>query len=269
MTTSSQDLREPEDLIKIWAEEMTQVMATSAGSAWTILNEAPAEGDAPSGTDVWILVALSGALRGEMAFRLGAGFATRVAQIFIGEAGDAAAQLTPEHKDALLELFRQAAGLAATAIKPLRGEVRFQVDVVPGAPSWSSSSTAWLRFGQDSPEACLQMHLSAALVTSIRGETPELSQSAAPVSTGAAVQNNQVKLDLLMDVDLGVTLRFGSRRLLLREVLDLSPGSVIALDRQVEDLVDMLLDGRVIARGEVVVVDGNYGLRVTEIGSPA
>jgi len=83
--------------------------------------------------------------------------------------------------------------------------------------------------------------------------------------TGPASPSPAVNLDLLLDVELGVTLRFGQRRLLLREILDLNPGSVLDLDRQVADPVDMLLDGRVIARGEVVVFDGNYGLRVTEV----
>jgi len=68
-----------------------------------------------------------------------------------------------------------------------------------------------------------------------------------------------------MDVELAVTLRFGSRRLLLREVLDLNTGSVVDLDRQVQEPIDMLLDGRVVARGEIIVLDGNYGLRVTEV----
>ncbi|HEY1271188.1 MAG TPA: FliM/FliN family flagellar motor switch protein, partial [Terriglobales bacterium] len=47
---------------------------------------------------------------------------------------------------------------------------------------------------------------------------------------------------------------------------DLNPGSVIALDRQVQEPVDMLLNGRIVARGEVVVSGGNYALRVTEVG---
>lgn len=75
-------------------------------------------------------------------------------------------------------------------------------------------------------------------------------------------------LDLLLDVELGVTLRFGSRRMLLREVLELSAGAVIELDRLVQEPVDLLLDGKLIARGEVVVVDGNYGLRVSEVAEP-
>ena len=75
-------------------------------------------------------------------------------------------------------------------------------------------------------------------------------------------------LQLVMDVELNVSLRFGQCQLPLRDVLDLTSGSVIELDRDVDDPVELLLDGKVIARGEAVIVDGNYGLRVTEIPEP-
>ena len=84
-----------------------------------------------------------------------------------------------------------------------------------------------------------------------------------------AAASDVMKLDLVMDVELNVTLRFGQRQLTLREVLDLSSGSVVELDRHVEEPIELLLDGRVIARGEAVVVDGNYGLRVSEVAQPA
>jgi len=66
-----------------------------------------------------------------------------------------------------------------------------------------------------------------------------------------------------------VQLRFGSKRMLLRDILDLCSGTVVELDQQLQDPVDLLLDGKVIARGEVVVVDGNYGLRVTQLAGTA
>ena len=78
----------------------------------------------------------------------------------------------------------------------------------------------------------------------------------------------QLNLQLVMDVELIVTLRFGQRQLALREVLELTSGSVVELDRQVEEPVELLLEGKVIARGEAVVIDGNYGLRVTEVPQP-
>jgi len=79
---------------------------------------------------------------------------------------------------------------------------------------------------------------------------------------------DSVNLGLLLDVELNVTLRFGQRQLTLREVMELTAGSVVELDRQVEEPVELLLDGKVIARGEAVVVDGNYGLRVIEVMQP-
>ncbi len=78
----------------------------------------------------------------------------------------------------------------------------------------------------------------------------------------------QGNLELLMDVELGVMLRFGRRQTTLHEVLDLATGAVLELDREIQEPVDLVLNGRIIARGEVVVVDGNYGLRVTEVASP-
>jgi len=75
------------------------------------------------------------------------------------------------------------------------------------------------------------------------------------------------KLELLLDVNLALTLRFGQRDLTLREILDLSAGSV--LDRNVEEPAELLLGNKVIARGRVVTVDGNYGIQITEMAAPS
>jgi flagellar motor switch protein FliN len=75
-------------------------------------------------------------------------------------------------------------------------------------------------------------------------------------------------LDLLLDVELEATLRFGCRELLLGEVLDLGPGDVVQLDRTVRDPVDLVVGDKIVARGEVVLVNGNFGLRVTEVATP-
>ena len=80
---------------------------------------------------------------------------------------------------------------------------------------------------------------------------------------------DETNLGLVLDVELNVLLRFGQRQLTLREVLDLKSGSVVELDRRVDEPVELLLDGRVIARGQAAIVDGNYGLRVTEIVRPS
>ena len=72
-------------------------------------------------------------------------------------------------------------------------------------------------------------------------------------------------LEALSDVELAVTVELGRTRMLLRDVLDLLPGSVIELDRAAGSPVDLLVNGTLIARGEVVVVDEEYGVRITEV----
>lgn len=88
------------------------------------------------------------------------------------------------------------------------------------------------------------------------------------VAAAAGPGLKEGNLGLVMDVELNVTLRFGQRQLSLREVMELASGSVVELDREVDEPVELILDGRVIARGEAVIVDGNYGVRVTEVLQP-
>jgi len=75
-------------------------------------------------------------------------------------------------------------------------------------------------------------------------------------------------LALLLDVELEAALRFGSREMQLGQILDLGPGDVVQLDRHVSDPVDLIVADKIVARGEVVLVNGNFGLRVTEVAEP-
>lgn len=75
-------------------------------------------------------------------------------------------------------------------------------------------------------------------------------------------------LELLLDVELEAALRFGCREMPLGEILELGPGDVVELDRHVTDPVDLIVSDKIVARGEVVLVNGNYGLRVTEVSTP-
>ena len=75
-------------------------------------------------------------------------------------------------------------------------------------------------------------------------------------------------VELLLDVELEATLRFGCREMPLGEVLELGPGDVVQLDRHVSDPVDLIVGDKIVARGEVVLVNGNFGLRVTEVAEP-
>jgi flagellar motor switch protein FliN/FliY len=74
--------------------------------------------------------------------------------------------------------------------------------------------------------------------------------------------------DLLLEIELDATLRFGSRELPLKDVLALGLGDVLELNRQVSDPVDLVVGDRIVARGEVVIVGGNFAFLVTAVAEP-
>ena len=86
----------------------------------------------------------------------------------------------------------------------------------------------------------------------------------------SSVENAGVEagIGLLCDIELDATLQFGWREMPLRDVLALGPGDVVELDRHVSEPVDLVVGDRIVARGEVVVVNGNFALRVTEVATP-
>ena len=85
---------------------------------------------------------------------------------------------------------------------------------------------------------------------------------------GADKTNGSVKLDLLLDIPVSVSIELGRTELLLGEILQLGQGSVVELDKLAGEPVEVLVQGRPIGKGEVVVVNEKFGLRLTEILSP-
>jgi flagellar motor switch protein FliN len=102
---------------------------------------------------------------------------------------------------------------------------------------------------------------------------PVAATTAAAAAPAAAATSSVVvagdNLEVILDIDMPLSVRFGEAVLSLDLLTRLGPGSLIELSRQPDDPVDVLINGRLVARGEVVVVSGNYGVRVTEVVSAA
>ena len=92
--------------------------------------------------------------------------------------------------------------------------------------------------------------------------SPSVSAAVAPIADKAPDN-----LELILDIDMPLTVRFGEATVSLEALWKLGPGSLVELSRQPDDPVDVLINGRLVARGEVVVVAGNYGVRVTQVVS--
>src|SRR5690606_7142441 len=97
------------------------------------------------------------------------------------------------------------------------------------------------------------------------GSGPEVAPVASPGLGPGADDARAADLDLLADVDLVVTVGLGRVRLKVRDLLRLGEGSVVELDRAAGAAVDVLVNGSLVARGDVVVVDDELGVRITEL----
>ena len=75
-------------------------------------------------------------------------------------------------------------------------------------------------------------------------------------------------LDLLMDVQMTLTVELGRTKKYVKDILNLGEGSIIELDKLAGEPVDVLVNGKLIAKGEVVVIDENFGVRITDIVAP-
>lgn len=266
-----------QEYLQAWGAGIGRVLQEVAGAphAWQELSPEAAQGLLTSLKENSIAVQFEATqhLSGNQGFVLSKKDAVRLAQLLLAEPEDGSSVMSADHQDALGELFRQFAGAVATALKGLAGgEVSFKwlgLVPFPGEPAaqvgiqWNNPGLAPLT---------LLFQLSAPLVTALSpaasAASPVFELPAPTLPPAPLAQTRDPKLELLMDVELDVTLRFGERQMPLRDILDLSAGSVVELNQHVQDPVELLVGKKVIARGEVVVVDGNYGLRVMEISSP-
>jgi flagellar motor switch protein FliN/FliY len=173
-----------------------------------------------------------------------------------------------DQKTGWMELLREAAGAAAGELLARTGR-KCQVVKCDEVASESQVSHAFqLRSGQRAWTILVRDEVQ--MPGTERDAEPDAKTAAKGASKpgGAAPPVLSPGLELLLDVELEASLRFGSREMPLGEILDLGPGDVVELDRHVADPVDLIVGDKIVARGEVVLVNGNFGLRVTEVAEP-
>lgn len=255
---------------QLWAEAISAIVGQVASAAYRTQAAAEAMPE-PAPSDLQLTVVASGSARGEMSLRVPGVSALQLAKLLSREPPTETPELTAQQRSAIEELFRQISGHVATAAKPRGLEIQLTT-ALGEMPTWSPGASGWICSGPEAPHQLqIEWKLSSALGTALVGAwlepdiatTQNTSQPTIDAgATGAALPS---KLDLLMDVELDVMLRFGGRNILLKEILELGPGAVLELDRDIQDDADLFLDGKLIARGEVVAIEGNFGLRITEV----
>ena len=228
-----------DSVMRAMAEEMGQACTTRLGEPATMR---PAQGAAGTG---WLFtVPVSGAARGRFTVWF--------------------------ERDAALALSRRATKLDTDpSDEAAMGFLRELVVLAMGALE-TKPVVAGITIGEPAAEAAAPPAQGQAFdVLLADGLTCRISLGAHLPPATASASATDLRLEAVFDVDLPLVVRFGRAVMPLRALADLGPGSVVDMGRSPDDPVELLVGDRVIARGEVVIVGGNYGVRITELtGAP-
>lgn len=235
-----------EQFIEALPAAVSRALAEKSSAAWSFtLDEPPVS--FPSGSQLLNLVLVAESSKAEAAIQLTHSSAILLAGGPVGAGSSSRPE--PEQAEAVRSAFAKACNEAAQSLGGLQIHLRLEEAI-----HWS---------------AARRFSLSGSAGESEKVQLQVLLPAGWPESPQAPAKNafhlDSANISLLQNVELEVTLRFGQQQLSLREIGELRSGSVVELDRYVQDPAELLLGDRVVAKGEVVIVDGNYGLRVTEV----
>jgi flagellar motor switch protein FliN/FliY len=244
-------------------QSASEVLTQTFSSPWTFEVSTEDRTSAAETVPVSFELAVSGSLQGVGAIQIQNADALLPAQRALGETNGPSEELSDDRKQAIEKLLQQLVEHAAAAMKDRFGQLQLLVKTQSTQAQMELVGTLIASEpsgGQTSIELCLTPQLQASIASA--HELRRIDDSHSAVEGQGDLKDN---LGRLLDVNLGLSLRFGQRSLTLREILDLGSGSVVELDRQVHEPVDLLLGEKVLARGEVLVIDGSYGIRITEV----
>jgi flagellar motor switch protein FliN len=250
------------DLVIGLADELATVAGALLGGTATA-----SPGAGPVAADWVVSCAMSGPLTGRLAIGISHADAVTLAQRLMGMSEEPPDEAVA---DTVAEVASQAAG--ALAQQPVASGAKIRVDGTPARGAGAPTSTpapfdVALADGTVFHFACwadLESIAQPAAAPAPTPVAPPLAPALAPRPAAVAPSDN---LDLILDIELPLTVRFGRTEMTLQSLTRVGPGSVLDLDRSPDEPVDVLINDKVIARGEVVVVSGNYGVRITEVVS--
>jgi flagellar motor switch protein FliN/FliY len=230
-----------------------------------------------------VRLAFEQGLPGEICILVRKETAARLSGIMMG--GDGNAAYKDEDADALNEFGNQFMGAICTALGGRHGMTvspsQARTSGFAGEdPPFGLSGAALLEADlsiEGSPDSLFRLLLSPELASRLasgaassprEAENPLASLGAFDTSLSRTMEESPPNIQMLLDINLNVTIELGRTRLSIRKILELGPGSIIELDRMAGEPVDLLVNDKVVAKGEVVVVDEYFGIRIISLVSP-
>ena len=201
--------------------------------------------------------------------------ATALGDLMLGGEGEAQESMTDDDLDATKEIISNIFGALSTTLsaQPDLPNLSFNVEDIQFHETESPDLSSFIKiynieFSVASASGIMQLVVDKAFIANFE----EISEEETKEEEGCAPQERlseeELKnFSLIMDVELPIRVRIGTKTVLLKDVLNMDIGSVVELDQLANEPLDVLVGDKIIAKGEVVIVDGNFGIQITEIGT--
>jgi len=233
-----------------------------------------------------IHVSFSGEASGRGIIMMPPQLATALGDMMLGGDGEAQDTMSDEDMDAAKEIVSNIVGAMSTSLGSQKELPKLSIkpekaEFIPESGEVNLDAYAKMfvfNFELGSIKSLMMFAIDSSINEALSGG--KASVSAAPSNFSGSIFDEpaatpSVKLEdgemknisLIMDVKLPVRVRIGKKKMLLKDVLSMDIGSVIELNQLANDPLDILVDDHVIAQGEVVIVDGNFGVQITSIGT--
>lgn len=274
------------EFIKILESEIVSTIEGLTGIAPTVElhSESAPDGKTTLSPPLAVLdVTVSGDVDAKMKVTVSAILATALGDMMLGGEGIEKEEMDDDDLDATKEILSNILGSLSTALSGQKSmpNLSFNVDDIryieaTGDVNFDGFAKLFIyNMGIQSTSDNLAFGIDASLNAALSGEAGVAEIVAEEVSapqSNQAVQsfltNEEMKnIELIKDVKLPIRVRIGSKRMLLKDVLSMDIGSVIELDQLANDPLEILVGDKPIAQGEVVIIDGNFGVQISEIGS--
>ena len=226
-----------------------------------------------------MVVEVSGDGEGKIRFLVPAKSATALGDMMLAGEGEEKDEMNDEDLDAIKEIVSNIMGSLSTALASQQDVPKLNFNV-SSAEYQANPKNEWdncafrvdIDFGINDKNYKWILLFDKNLYSKLNANNAPASNdnSTPPTHSGGSIDmdNEELKnLKLLLDVKLNLRVRIGSKKMLLKDVLSMDIGSIVELNQLANEPLEVLIDNKKIAEGEVVIVDGNFGIQITSIGS--
>ncbi len=226
--------------------------------------------DVGAGKPPYAKIVINVSPQGEILFLVPAEIATALGDLMLAGEGEAKTDMNEDDLDAIKEIISNVFGSLKTAL--------FAQEDLPKL-EFELTDTSFVNIDEDFSDYAYEINLDCSI--------KDISKSCSIIfdenfmknfiqnedvvkeehTSTAHIKSEIRNLDMLMDIKLQLRVRIGSKKMLLKDVINMDIGSIVELNQLAKEPLDILIDDKKIGEGEVVIVDGNFGIQITSIGS--